>query len=204
MTEVLSLDSIRTKARDIVGDSSFLDAIRTDNVEHMNAWIEYTEIRTQLDYGDVPTRYFAQRDQNGRTPIMLATLANSTKVLELMLSYQKEYSAIDACDNQGNSALHMAFQNKHYEAADLLVKHGANKHAKNNAGKLPGDFIECSPAAASALGIEQSAHADSNTHNFYDQKAKDYLIVAIVGITSFILARQFGKRIYLMHMEGSS
>lgn len=43
---------------------------------------------------------------------------------------------VDAKDNEGNTALHMAVQDKHEECIAALLESGARRDIKNNEGQL--------------------------------------------------------------------
>ena len=131
----------------IVGETSFLDAIKTDNAEHMQAWIEHDN---QLIHENLRTKSIQTwQDSKGRDPIMLASIAGSDEVLKLLLEQRKEsnstawrqtYSHNNAASGK-DTALHLAVQNKKYGAAKLLLEYGANPETKNNLDKKAQDLV---------------------------------------------------------------
>lgn len=138
------LARIQEKTRKIVGDSSFLDAIKTDNVDHMRAWIECDTFFAN-NHNHIKSLFVEfEKDTNGRTPIMLAVLARSTKVLPLLLEYYEE--KIGSCvhweDNQGNTALHLAAELGNHETVQLLLNYGADASIINDAGKTPAQMAD--------------------------------------------------------------
>ena len=62
-------------------------------------------------------------DNEGRSLLHHATLANQTKVMSFLIT---NGSDLDAVDNQGNTALHLAAMNNHPDSCQLLLTNGAN------------------------------------------------------------------------------
>lgn len=137
------LATIQQKTRTIVGDSSFLDAIRSNNVKHMNAWIAYDNFLMENSIHTI-SHNTLKEDTNRRTPIMLAAMANSTDVLKLLLEYYKEIKlfALNETDKDGNTALHLAAQHGNYNAVPLLLEDGADPSIKNYAGKTAAQMVD--------------------------------------------------------------
>jgi ankyrin repeat protein len=75
---------------------------------------------------------------------LLHSLASndSTQVAEFIISNVEE---IDAVDNEGNTALNIAVQNRNIAVAALLLQKGANPYARNTEGMSPSAYIKNAP-----------------------------------------------------------
>jgi hypothetical protein len=74
------------------------------------------------------------RDEQGRTPLHAAALANQTTVITELLARGADTNARDA---NGETPLHLAARRLRIEAATLLIRHGADLDARNLAGQTP-------------------------------------------------------------------
>ncbi|MHC4876956.1 MAG: ankyrin repeat domain-containing protein [Planctomycetota bacterium] len=79
-----------------------------------------------------------EKDGNGMTPLMLASLYGHTEVVELLL---KNKADVTSANGDGNTALHMAAFLAHPEIVRLLLTHGASPDMKNRKGESPLDNV---------------------------------------------------------------
>jgi len=67
------------------------------------------------------------------SPLLLAVrFSEDTQVVEAVLKFEPE---IEAKDDDGNTALHIAAEQRKLAILELLLKHGANPHAVNDRGQ---------------------------------------------------------------------
>lgn len=69
-------------------------------------------------------------DRNNRTAFMMLVGNGYEKVVRFAL----DHVGLDACDNEGHSALFYAIESRHYEIVKLLIEHGANLELVDNMG----------------------------------------------------------------------
>ncbi|XP_003384014.3 PREDICTED: uncharacterized protein LOC100638887 isoform X2 [Amphimedon queenslandica] len=83
-------------------------------------------------------------NENGLTPLILASLNGHKDVVAMLLSFSAD---IHARDYQGNSSLHMAAWQNHSEVVDLLLLNGASPLSANKVGDTPLHYAcqYCSP-----------------------------------------------------------
>uniref|UniRef100_A0A9I3K5E5 Uncharacterized protein n=1 Tax=Anopheles maculatus TaxID=74869 RepID=A0A9I3K5E5_9DIPT len=87
------------------------------------------------------------RDNRGRNTLLALVCSfrsaqwygHSLKSIELLLDHGAE---ISVQDENGNSALHLAFSGMHLDLAQLLIARGADRKLKNNANKLPHQMVD--------------------------------------------------------------
>lgn len=84
-------------------------------------------------------RDFANADSNGATALMLASFANQTGVMELLI---ENGANLEAKNRDNDTALIWALYNERAEAAMLLLDYGADVNVVNNMGKTPFDYAE--------------------------------------------------------------
>jgi ankyrin repeat protein len=77
---------------------------------------------------------------NGLTPFMYAININSLMVIKIFINKNKV--DLNVKDNNGNTPLHIAIQNKSYTTAQFLIKSGSNPRLKNNNNISPLDLVE--------------------------------------------------------------
>lgn len=75
-----------------------------------------------------------ERDIDGRTPLMQATINVRTDVMKLLLD---SGAKPDIQDKRGWSALHFAAQGQSAEGIELLVSHGASVDIADGQGNTP-------------------------------------------------------------------
>lgn len=78
-------------------------------------------------------------DENGFTPLILATYFGHQKIAEVLL---KRGADIDARDTSGNTALMGVSFKGFYEIVKLLIDHGADVSVKNRDGETALSFAE--------------------------------------------------------------
>lgn len=69
-----------------------------------------------------------------RSPLHVATACGDLIMMKELL---KEGAALDACYEDGRTALHLAAQKDMVEAVQLLLHHNANPNAEDNHGHTP-------------------------------------------------------------------
>jgi len=74
------------------------------------------------------------RDDDGRTPLMSAVLANSIALAGLLLESEAD---VNARDDQGWTALHFAAEEQLPEMARILIARGADVDAQDGEGRSP-------------------------------------------------------------------
>ncbi|MEM0514923.1 ankyrin repeat domain-containing protein [Pseudoalteromonas sp. YIC-827] len=72
----------------------------------------------------------SEQNEQGQTALMLAAEKGFVSVIEALLGQ----ASLDAKDHQGNNALHYAVAADNGNCLTVLLRAGANFHAKNNAG----------------------------------------------------------------------
>ncbi|XP_055536161.1 uncharacterized protein LOC129724907 [Wyeomyia smithii] len=80
--------------------------------------------------------------QRGRNALLTAVLyfdqlkqfSHGLEVIQMLLD---NGAHVDARDNNGDTALHLAFVRNEIELVELLVRNGANVNIRNNEGKIP-------------------------------------------------------------------
>lgn len=94
-------------------------------------------------------------DRSQITCLMLAAKVGYSKIINLLASHGAE---LDAQDNMGFTALHVAVQHSQQEAVLKLLQLGADKRIKSNSGKSPVDL------AASQKKTQISRILSSTSH----------------------------------------
>ena len=79
-----------------------------------------------------------QKDENGNTLLILATLHGHNTIVKNLLEKGAE---INEKNNKGNTALHYAISQKYFSLADILTKFGAKEDIKNIFGLTPWECI---------------------------------------------------------------
>jgi ankyrin repeat protein len=70
-------------------------------------------------------------DKNGNLPIHIAAQNGHFEIIEFLIS---KGANVNAQNNKGNTALHMAIGYEYYTCANLLLRAGADPELKNRAG----------------------------------------------------------------------
>lgn len=71
--------------------------------------------------------------QQGRTPLHLASEKGHTEMVEFLLRHEAQ---LEARDEEGNSALHHAVENKHLPVTQLLLESGTPPDMDNHVSSL--------------------------------------------------------------------
>jgi ankyrin repeat protein len=101
-------------------------------------------------------------DKEGRPPLILATLINDKKLVELLVSGDANIQAADA---DGNTALHIAAAENYLSLVEYLLDKGAQINLQNNAGQTPLLFAICQKNAKMTeylLGRQANPDIQSN------------------------------------------
>ena len=79
------------------------------------------------------------QDEDSRTPLLLAAAAGDAPTCQLLLRRMAAYDAdsINWADAGGLTPLHWALTQQRYDAAALLLRHGANCSAEDEDGRRP-------------------------------------------------------------------
>jgi ankyrin repeat protein len=79
------------------------------------------------------------RDEDQRTPLLLAAAAGDAPTCQLLLRRMATYDAdaINWADAGGLTPLHWALTQQRYDAAALLLRHGASSTAEDEDGRRP-------------------------------------------------------------------
>jgi ankyrin repeat protein len=88
---------------------------------------------------DITNLFIDAKDNNGNTPLLLATSKNHYSTVKLLL---KNDAFINATNNQGEIALHRAVYNQDKSLIDLLLEYGADASLKANNGKTAYDIAQ--------------------------------------------------------------
>ncbi|KAG4070491.1 hypothetical protein HA402_005723 [Bradysia odoriphaga] len=75
------------------------------------------------------------RNERGYTPFMYACEKGNKDIVTLLMNF----SAIDATDNFGKTALHYAVENQHFDIVEMLIKEGADIEVCDRDGLKPRD-----------------------------------------------------------------
>lgn len=116
---------------DIKADSG-TDKIK-DNIFNAIHSIDYTSINVLLSDGtDIDTV-----DQQGNTPLMIASKVGNTRILDIILSHNPD---INKQNNNGTTALMIAAQTGQNHVVRKLVKHGANLSDRDQDGNTASEL----------------------------------------------------------------
>ena len=94
------------------------------------------------------------QDSEGRTALHVGAMRASDKTLDVLLRGLKAaqlQAVLDACDEQGQTALMCAVRAKKRKNVACLLQHGADMSKPDAAGVLPVDAAACVPAMAALL-----------------------------------------------------
>lgn len=98
---------------------------------------------TALDYVPFDALLYsadpAMRIRAECTPLHIAATQSSLECTRALLAKGAD---IDAVDEQGLTALHMAAEAGDHKMMEVLIEAGANKHARCNDGKTPQDIVD--------------------------------------------------------------
>ncbi len=99
---------------------------------HVAARHDYVDIAHFLiDHGaDIESR-----DRNECTPLHVATVYSSSRVLNLLICYGA--GALDARNGSGYTAMHLAVRSNHLEIIDTLYQHHASLSPQDEEGQTP-------------------------------------------------------------------
>jgi ankyrin repeat protein len=101
-----------------------------DNIFTAIRSIDYTSINILLSEGtDIDTV-----DQQGNTPLMVATEIGNPRIMDIILSHNP---TIDKQNKEGMTALMIAAKTGQLHAVKKLLSHGADYAARNNSGNNP-------------------------------------------------------------------
>ncbi len=112
------------------GDTVLYGAVESNQIEAVEKLLgKGADIEKK---GKRYTHYYT----HGYTPLMLATVNNSTEITEKLLKYNANVNAVD---NSNHTALYRAAENDHSEIAKMLLEKGENINieAKDNYGGTP-------------------------------------------------------------------
>ncbi|XP_002741541.2 transient receptor potential cation channel subfamily A member 1-like [Saccoglossus kowalevskii] len=79
------------------------------------------------------------KEVNDITPLMIAAVGGHTDIMSMLLeTAKKQYTVphdyLEDCDNEGNTALHLAISNGHFEASVLCLDNGADVDSRKGNG----------------------------------------------------------------------
>jgi uncharacterized protein len=83
--------------------------------------------------------YFANINDHGRTPLMMAAFGNHTEVVKLLIEAGAD---MEAKNRDGDTALIWALYSGKAEASQLLIDAGADVNVRNQMGKTAFDYAE--------------------------------------------------------------
>lgn len=86
--------------------------------------------------------FLNQASKNKTTPLHMAVLNNSLRVLHFLLTMKVK---LDYQDSSGDTALHKAGRMQLNDAYQALVQAGASQKLKNNFGETPRDLLIDNP-----------------------------------------------------------
>ena len=122
------------KSRDADGQTLML-CMASEKSEKLMKWdnkIIQTLLRTNID--------LEAKDKDGRTALLWAAATGKEALAKLLLTGRIQNNAnINATNNRGKTALHLAAENKSTRLAlvKLLLENGANVHAQSDGGWTP-------------------------------------------------------------------
>ena len=108
--------------RDANGNTALHIAVANNN---------YDMVDILLTFGANPNLI----NNNGETALHMAINSGNAEIIANIVTYQ--YLHIDARDDDGNTALHIAAARGFFPAAMILINSGANIHLENNNGQNP-------------------------------------------------------------------
>ena len=132
------------------------------------------KIRKLLEQGANPN----VQDKSGRSPLELCM---NNEAIQILISYGADLNLADPLS--GNTPLHVASANLHYEKINQLLIHGADPNALNNSNNTPLHYlmIHCSKDDIDAIidGIKLLVNFGANI-NVQNDRGDSPLLLAVV------------------------
>lgn len=100
--------------QDVIGFTPLHTAV----FENCASVVEY--IAENFNPAKYPSELMEIEDTIGETALLLAARIGYSQSLNILLKYKAK---LNATDNEGNTALHLATYYNHYDAVDILLRH---------------------------------------------------------------------------------
>jgi ankyrin repeat protein len=120
----LFANSTKADSSEIVISDDIFEAIHTINIVSLNVLLaEGAEID--------------EADENGNTPLMLASKVGNPRMVKIILAHQPD---VNKRNNDGYTALMIASEQGQIHIVEQLINKGADMSAKNDAGLTASDL----------------------------------------------------------------